>query len=109
MGSTMLGMPSISQLEKLLQVDPEDPFVLYGLAQEHTKRGETELAVNFYDRCLAADPTYLYAYYHKARALQQAGRIEEALATVKAGREQAVRAQDAHAAGELSTLQDELA
>ncbi len=105
----MVRMPSIAQLEKLLQADPQDPFVLYGLAQEHAKRGDTAQAVLFYDRCLAADPMYLYAYYHKARALQQAGRTEEALATVKAGGHFATRAQDAHAARELSTLQDELA
>lgn len=105
----MNGMPSIAQLETLLRDDPQDAFVLYGLAQEYAKRGDTAQAVSFYDRCLAADPMYLYAYYHKARALQQAGQSQEALATVKAGLENASRAQDAHAADELSTLLDELA
>jgi tetratricopeptide (TPR) repeat protein len=105
----MVRMPSIAQLETLLQADPQDPFVLYGLAQEYAKRGDTALAVSFYDRCLSADPSYLYAYYHKARAQQHAGQTQEALATVKAGMEQAKRTQDAHAAGELSTLMDELA
>ncbi|HEX2837392.1 MAG TPA: tetratricopeptide repeat protein [Phycisphaerales bacterium] len=102
-------MPSIAQLEKLLQADPQDAFVLYGLAQEYAKCGQIDRAVEHYDRCLLADPMYLYAYYHKARALQQGSRIDDALATVTAGINKAKEAQDAHALAELQTLMDELA
>ena len=35
-------MPSIEQLKKLLELDPEDTFVLYGIAQEHAKAGDTD-------------------------------------------------------------------
>jgi tetratricopeptide (TPR) repeat protein len=101
-------MPSIEQLEKLLAAEPDDPFVLYGLANEYAKARRTDLAVEFFDRCLAADPAYCYAYYHKARALDAAGRHEQALAAINAGLAAAKQAGDGHAASELQSLADEL-
>jgi tetratricopeptide (TPR) repeat protein len=102
-------MPSIPELQRLLEKDPTDPFLLYGLAQEYAKTGDTARAVEFYDKCLAADPNYCYAYYHKARAQQQAGQAPAAITTVKAGLAAAKKAADAHAMSELSALLDELA
>jgi tetratricopeptide (TPR) repeat protein len=101
-------MPSIEQLEKLLEADPRDPFVLYGLAQEHAKRGDAAQAVALYDRCLAADPAYCYAYFHKAKALQAAGRDTEAIAALRDGVAAARRAGDQHALSEISAYLDEL-
>lgn len=101
-------MPSLAQLEKMLAAEPNDPFILYGLAQEYAKQKQTAKAVEFYDRCLAADPAYCYAYFHKARALQEAGDVTGAIATVNAGLTAAKKAGDSHAASELSGLLDEL-
>ena len=99
-------MPSIAALEQLLAKEPNDPFILYGLANEHAKAGDTDLAVGYFDRCLAADPSYCYAYYHKARALHAAGRTPAALESIEAGIIAAAR--DAHARAELEALRDEL-
>lgn len=101
-------MPSIPDLRRLLEKDPSDPFLLYGLAQEYAKLGDTGRAVEFYDKCLAADPAYCYAYFHKARAQQQAGQQAEAIATLRAGLAAAKKAGDSHAASELSGLLDEI-
>ena len=101
-------MPSIEQLEKLLAADPGDVFVLYGLAQEHAKLGDTARAVDYYDRALAADPHYCYAYFHKAKALEAAGRVPEAVAALKAGLTVARKAGDQQAIGEISGYLDEL-
>lgn len=101
-------MPSIPDLQRLLEQDPKDPFLLYGLAQEYAKAGDVGRAVEFYDRCLAADPAYCYAYFHKARAQQQADHGTQAVATVKAGIAAARKAADAHALSELQGLLDEL-
>ncbi|MCA3005734.1 MAG: tetratricopeptide repeat protein [Planctomycetaceae bacterium] len=102
-------MPSIAQLEKLLALDPADTFVLYGLAQEHAKQKNFGEAVAFYDRCLAVDPGYCYAYFHKARAQQAMGDLAGAKVTAQAGVQAAHRAGDGKALSELSTLQVELA
>lgn len=101
-------MPSIADLERLLAADPEDAFVIYGIAQEHAKAGDFARAVEFYDRCLKVDPAYVYAYFHKARAQEAMGRTEDALATLRAGIDIARATDDGHAMNELSAYLDEL-
>lgn len=101
-------MPSIEQLEKLLAIDPADPFILYGLAQEHAKLGRTDQAIGFYDRCLAADPAYCYAYFHKAKAQHDADRTADAIATLRAGVIAARNAGDSHALSEIRGFLDEI-
>ncbi|MEZ6243018.1 MAG: hypothetical protein R3B57_08245 [Phycisphaerales bacterium] len=94
-------MPTIEQLEKLLAAEPHDPFVLYAMAQELAKQARDVEAIEFYDRCLAADPHYCYAYFHKARS-QEAVRDEEgARQTLRAGLEAAMQAGDQKAVGEI--------
>ena len=101
-------MPSISQLEKLLAIDPSDAFVLYGLAQEYAKLGEHDKAVAMYDRSLAVAPDDAYTYFHKARAQQAMNRLDDARATLRAGVEAAGRSRDGKAMNELRGFLDEL-
>jgi tetratricopeptide (TPR) repeat protein len=101
-------MSRVAQLERLLAAEPNDPFVLYGLANEYAKLGRVDEAVAFYDRCLAADPGYLYAYYHKGKTLGDADRTAEAVTTLKVGLEKAKAARDAKAANEIGGLLDSL-
>lgn len=102
-------MPSIQALEALLAKSPGDPDLLYGLAMEHAKAGRTDDACDLFDRCLASDPAYCYAYFHKARTLEAASRIDEAAHTLRLGLEAAARAQDRHAASEIQAYLDEIA
>lgn len=95
-------MPSIAQLEKLLETDPNDAFVLYGLAQEHAKAGQVARSLKYYDRCLTADPGYCYAYFHKARVQEESGDVAGAIATLRAGIAKSKEVGDAHALSELS-------
>jgi len=99
----------LPKLLKLLALDDRDTFVLYGIAQEHAKLDDHTKAIEFYDRTLAVDPAYCYAYYHKARSQLAAGNLAEARQTVQSGIAAAHRAGDHKALGELSTLQTELA
>jgi len=101
-------MSRLAQLEKLHAAEPGDADVLYMLAQEHAKERRWNEAVAWYDRCLAADPAYHYAYFHKARALESAERLDEALATLRVGLARARSAGDAKAAGELASYLDQL-
>lgn len=99
----------LGKLLKLLAADERDTFTLYALAQEHAKQGDHARAVEFFDRTIAVDPAYCYAYFHKARSLQAAGDVPAARAAVQAGIAAAHRAGDAKALNELSSLQTELA
>ncbi|MGQ0627197.1 MAG: hypothetical protein ACT4PL_03750 [Phycisphaerales bacterium] len=102
-------MSRLAKLEKLLALDGRDTFVLYALAQEHGTAGDHGRAIEFYDRTLAVDPTYCYAYFHKARCQQQVGAIGPARETVRDGIAAAHRAADSKALNELSGLAVELA
>lgn len=98
----------LAKLLKLLALDDQDTFVLYGIAQEHAKQGDHAQAVTWFDKTLAIDPQYCYAYYHKARSQQAAGDLPAARQTVLAGVQAAHRAGDGKALAELSNLQVEL-
>ena len=101
-------MPSLDQLHALLQNDPDDPFLLYALAQEHAKAGSHPEAIRWYDRCLEADPHYAYAYFHKARSQQAAGDLAAAVETLRRGLASARASGDTHASAELSGYLDEI-
>ena len=101
-------MSRIAQLEKLLALDANDTFVLYGLAQEHAKSGNHAAAVGWYDRCLAVDPAYCYAYFHKARSQQAMDDVAAAVGTLKAGQAASKKAGDGKALSEISGFLDEL-
>ena len=92
----------------MLEAEPKDAFCLYSMGQEHAKQGAFLEAVQWYDRTLEADPDYCYAYFHKARSLEELGRIDEAGAALRAGIERARAAGDRHALSELSGYLDQL-
>jgi len=94
-------MSRIEELNRLYEDDPKDADVMYMLAQEHAKEGEHDEAVSWYDKCLAVDPAYLYAYFHKARALEAAGDIGDAKDALREGVKRAQVQKDEKAVGEI--------
>ncbi len=102
-------MPTIAQLEQLLSIDPDDPFVHYGLGQELAKAGKLDQALSCYTRVIELDPTYCYAYYFKGQTLDELGRSDEAKRVIQAGIAAARQINDGHAASELTELLESLA
>lgn len=100
----------LTKLQALLAVEPEDGFLLYGVAQELQKLGRTDEAVAHYDRAIGVDPKECYAFFHKAKALEQAGRLEPAREALRTGLVRARAVGDRKAASEiegyLDTLED---
>lgn len=96
----------IEQLQKLLAAEPDDTFCLYALAQEYAKTGDHDRAIEHYDRVIAVDPDHCYAYFHKARSLEDADKIEAALAVLETGLARATAIGDGHAASELQGYLD---
>lgn len=102
-------MPSrVQQLEALLAKEPNDTFLLYALAQEFAKQGDTDAALARFDACLQIDPDFLYAYFHKAKLLAGLGHTGEAVEVARTGFARARAKQDGKAMGELEALIDEL-
>ncbi|MSR44749.1 MAG: hypothetical protein EXS15_05235 [Phycisphaerales bacterium] len=98
----------IELLQKMLAEDPLDAFCRYGMAQEYLKAGDTTAAIAWFDKTIEVDIDYCYAYYHKARALQQANRVDEACECLRAGLDRARSAGDSHAMNEINSFLDEL-
>lgn len=99
-------MDRLETLVAALAQEPDDPFLLYGIAHEHAKRGNAGEAVAFFDRCLAKDPHYCYAYFHKARVLEDAGHIAQATEVAREGVAAARVCGDQKALSELQGMLD---
>jgi tetratricopeptide (TPR) repeat protein len=91
----------IEKLRRLLESEPNDPFCLYALAQEHAKAGDHEEAMRFFDRVIAIEPGHGYAFFHKARSLEAMGRKSEAAEVLRQGLAAVSPQADAKAAREL--------
>ena len=91
----------MSKLSAMLEKQPNDPFLLYSIGMEHKKADDPARAIEFFDRTLAADPGYCYAYYQKGQVLESAGDAESAKRVYREGIEAAVRVGDDHARGEI--------
>ncbi len=101
----------LAKLLKILSLEPNDVFTLYGIANEYAKRGQAGDAaksIEFYDKCLAADPHYCYAYYHKAKVQADNDDTAAAAATLRAGIEVAKRTGDGKAQNEMLSLLDSI-
>lgn len=101
-------MSRLAKLEKLLAADPSDADVPYMIAQEYSASGRHDEAVAWYDRCLALDADYLYAYYHKAKSLEAMDEGNAARELLRAGLARARGAADGKAANELAAYLDDL-
>ena len=98
----------LTALLAMAEDDPNDAFVLYGIAQEYATRDNHEDAETWYRRAIEADPDHAYAYYHLTRSLMAMKRASDAIETAKAGLAAAGRSGDAQATGELQDLLDEM-
>lgn len=99
----------LQSILKMLEQTPADPFLLYAAAMEHRKADNLDEAVALFDRCILADDTYCYAYYHKGQTLEQIGDNEAARAAYQAGIARAKAINDDKALHELQSALDAVA
>jgi Tfp pilus assembly protein PilF len=89
------------QLRQMLDRQPDDPFLLYGLAMEYKKADEPATALEYFEQVLRRDPNYCYAYYQQAQVHESLGEVDAARRTLREGVEAAKRSGDAHALSEI--------
>ena len=93
--------PRMRQLQQMLLRQPDDPFLLYGVAMEYKKADEPAKALEYFDQVLRRDPNYCYAYYQRAQVYEALGDVDAAKRTLRDGAEAARRSGDAHALSEI--------
>jgi len=94
-------LDKLQQLRAMLLRQPNDPFLLYGIALEHKKLNEPEKAIEFLHRTIATDPNYCYAYYQRGQILEMMGDVPGAAKAYNEGIDAAKRSGDTHAQSEL--------
>jgi len=86
----------------MLAEEPDDVFLLYGLACEEIKAGDQAAGLSRFDDIHARFPDYVPAWFRHAQFLAELGETDDAKRVGKTGLETARRVGDLHAAGELA-------
>lgn len=81
----------IDIFKQMLEADPANTSILFGLAKEYEKTGATEEMIAALNRYLAAAEDQGNAYGMLARGYEKAGRRDEARSTYERGIEVATR------------------
>ncbi len=98
----------LEQLKSMVEQDPGNSFLRYGLAMEYRNLGEIETAVSEFRALMAANPDYAPAYFHGGQTLEMMGRPEEAREVYRQGVEVAARQGNQHASNEMQAALDML-
>ena len=93
---------------KLLDKEPEDSFLLYGIALEYMSANNLDEAENYFTKLIKLDPGYVASYMQYAGLKEKQNKIDEAKELYKRGIEIARKAGDNHAAKEMEEFLDEL-
>jgi tetratricopeptide (TPR) repeat protein len=101
-------MDRIEKLKEFLKAEPADSFVQHALALEYIKVGDDEEARKLFDALLAREPGYVGSYYHLAKLLERTGNTNAAIKVYERGMEEATKAGDSKALGELRGAYEEL-
>ena len=91
----------LQKLQTMLERQPDDTFLLYGIAMEHKKLGDAPLALEFLERVVKLDPNYCYAYHQRGLIHESQGNLDAARRAYQEGVQASVRAGDLHAKGEI--------
>ncbi len=88
-------------LKQMLAQDPDNSFARYGVAMELKNTGQFAEAVREFEALLAADASYVAAYYHGGQALEQLGQVAAAKSMYETGIEASTRKGDLHTRAEI--------
>lgn len=92
----------------MLLENPTDSFLQHALALENIKTGNDEAARHLFEEILNREPGYIGSYYHLGKLLERIDQADEAIKVYEKGMEEAMKAGDNHAFGELRGALEEL-
>ena len=92
----------LQQLQRFLQENPDDSFLIFAIAKEYEGLGDQAEALAHYLKLTQADPDYVGTYYHLGKLYETQQEITKAFQTYKAGMAIARKAGDQHALNELA-------
>ncbi|MCH7722525.1 MAG: tetratricopeptide repeat protein [Bacteroidetes bacterium] len=98
----------LKSLLELYSKDPNDSFVVYGIALEHISAGNYEQAEKYLTSLMERDPDYVPAYMQLARVKENLNRIEEAKEVYRNGIDVAKKNNELRTATEMEEFLSEL-
>lgn len=101
-------MNRTDRIKEMLKDNPADSFLQHALALEYIKLGNDEEARHLFEEVLNREPGYIGSYYHLAKLLERNEKTDEAIRIYEKGMEEAKKAGDQHALGELKGAWEEL-
>ncbi|HVJ83438.1 MAG TPA: tetratricopeptide repeat protein [Planctomycetia bacterium] len=96
------------RMEQMLEKNPADPFLLYGVALECVREGEVAAGLERLRALAASHPDYDATFFQLGQILAQEGEPEEARAWLEKGVAAAGRNGNAKAVREMSEFMDTL-
>lgn len=96
----------MTKLQHMLQKEPHDPFLLYGMALEYKKIGHYHQSLQYLGRVLQHDPGYCVAYLQSGQVHELAGNLDAAREAYRTGVAAAKKKGDMHAAEEMQSALD---
>jgi Flp pilus assembly protein TadD len=93
-------------LKSMVEQNPADSFLRYGLAMEFRNSGDLEGAVKEFRALMAANRDYAPAYFHGGQTLERMGRLDEAREWYVKGVEVTTNSGDQHARSEMQAALD---
>ncbi len=93
----------LKELMTLLEQSPNEPFILFAIAQEYVKREQPQAALEYYSRLVASFPNYTGTYYHLGKLYEKLGQVEKAISTYQSGMNMTRSCGDVHAFSELQS------
>ena len=101
-------MERITKLKDFLVNNPEDSFLQHALALEYVKTGDDGEARKLFEEILNREPGYIGSYYHLGKLLERNNETDAAIKWYEKGMEEAKKAGENHALGELRGAWEEL-
>ena len=101
-------MDRIEKIKEFLSKQPNDSFLQHALALEYIKLGKDEEARNLFHSVLERDPSYIGTYYHLAKLYERNEKVNDAIKIYEKGMQEAKKAGEDHAFGELKSAYEEL-
>ncbi len=101
-------MDRINKLQEWLRESPDDSFLQHALALEFIKVGDDKKAQVLFEKIIEGHPDYIGSYYHLAKLLERIGDVERANQVYLKGMNEAEKAGEKFAYGELKSAWEEL-
>ena len=101
-------MDKMVKIRTMLAENPGDSFLQHALALEYIKLGDDSTARRLFEELLDREPAYVGSYYHLGKLLERNNDNDGAIKCYEKGMEEARKAGENHAYGELRGALEEL-